>query len=404
MGKKLTYDFVKSEFEKRGYELLDKEYINAHMKMNYKCLKHPLEILSISYTHLQRGEGCKYCAKESYNKKRKLSYDEVNKAFEASGYELLDKTYLNNKTKLKYKCLKHPDKELYISYDNLLHGHGCPYCKFKSTSFPEQLIYYYFKQKFKKVYNRYKIDGIEFDIYIKDINLAIEYNGSRWHTKKNEKKDKQKLLYCQDNNIDILIIKGHTKDNFIVWVSDNSFIVPEKYNFSVFQGLIQNIVLYINNKYKIFLDGDVPKDIYKKVLININIEKNKKSILSTHPQECLDWDYVKNASLKPEFFTSSSYTKVYWKCHICSFEWKQSIRGKINYRSCKQCVPLVFYNQKPVIQYDLNNHIIKEFSSVSSAARSLNKESRTLISKCCQGKIKTAYGYIWKYKEDKGCD
>ena len=404
MGKKLTYDFVKSEFEKRGYELLDKEYINAHMKMNYKCLKHPLEILKIDYGHLKSGRGCKYCGKETYNKKRKLSYDFVKKAFEERGYELLDKKYQNSKTKLKYKCLKHPDKELYISYDNFSRGHGCPYCSFKSTSFPEQLIYYYFKQKFKNVFNRYKIDNIEFDIFIKDINLAIEYNGSRWHTSKNEQKDIQKIQYCQDNNIDFLIIKGYTTGNSISWVSDNSFMVPEKYNFEVLQSLIKNIIIYINNKYQMGLKEDVPKDIYKKVIANINLEKNKNSIFNTHPKECLDWDYNKNKNLKPELFTYSSFTKIYWKCHICGYEWYQSIRGKIHYRSCPQCETLNFYNQKSVIQYDLNDHIIKEFPSLMAAARSLDKDCCTLISRCCKGKIKTAYGYVWKYKEDKGCD
>jgi hypothetical protein len=36
--------------------------------------------------------------------------------------------YENNQIPLKYKCLKHPDKELQISLGNLKYGFGCPYC------------------------------------------------------------------------------------------------------------------------------------------------------------------------------------------------------------------------------------------------------------------------------------
>jgi hypothetical protein len=37
MPKKLTYEFVKKAFEKEGYILLDKEYVNSSSKLRYKC-------------------------------------------------------------------------------------------------------------------------------------------------------------------------------------------------------------------------------------------------------------------------------------------------------------------------------------------------------------------------------
>lgn len=33
MGKKLTYEFVKTEIEKRGYKLLSNEYVGARKKI-----------------------------------------------------------------------------------------------------------------------------------------------------------------------------------------------------------------------------------------------------------------------------------------------------------------------------------------------------------------------------------
>lgn len=57
-------------------------------------------------------------------------------------------------------------------------------------------------------------------------------------------------------------------------------------------------------------------------------------------------------------------------------------------------------NRKIVIQIDKNtNEIIAEFSATMEVKRQLGY-SQSNISKCCSGKIKSAYGFIWKYKEE----
>jgi group I intron endonuclease len=49
----------------------------------------------------------------------------------------------------------------------------------------------------------------------------------------------------------------------------------------------------------------------------------------------------------------------------------------------------------PVYQCDLEGNIIREWESIGLAAKAL-KFATTNISKCCNGKRKTAYGYTWK--------
>lgn len=49
---------------------------------------------------------------------------------------------------------------------------------------------------------------------------------------------------------------------------------------------------------------------------------------------------------------------------------------------------------KPVIGIKGNEVI--NFNSISEAGRYFNKGA-TCISKCCKGKMKSAYGYVWKY-------
>lgn len=54
-------------------------------------------------------------------------------------------------------------------------------------------------------------------------------------------------------------------------------------------------------------------------------------------------------------------------------------------------------NKKPILQFDLEENFLEEFFSINEAARILNFRNDG-ISACLRGKQKTAYGFIWKYK------
>lgn len=56
---------------------------------------------------------------------------------------------------------------------------------------------------------------------------------------------------------------------------------------------------------------------------------------------------------------------------------------------------------KPVCQYTKDGEFVKEFPSVGDAAIAIGKTNGGPdISNCCNGKLKTAYGFIWRYKGD----
>jgi hypothetical protein len=57
--KKLTLDYVKNEVSKCNYELLDKNYTKASVKLKMKCDKGHL--IAISWNNFQRGKRCKIC-------------------------------------------------------------------------------------------------------------------------------------------------------------------------------------------------------------------------------------------------------------------------------------------------------------------------------------------------------
>ena len=55
---------------------------------------------------------------------------------------------------------------------------------------------------------------------------------------------------------------------------------------------------------------------------------------------------------------------------------------------------------KPVLQFTLDNILIKEYASTHQVERELGFANGNIVN-CCNGKLKQAYGYIWKYKENK---
>lgn len=72
----------------------------------------------------------------------------------------------------------------------------------------------------------------------------------------------------------------------------------------------------------------------------------------------------------------------------------------LNYGKHNQNISLSLINNKVlsrvVKQYDLDGNFIKEWPSLSEIKRQLNYSVGNIF-KCCQGKYKQAYKYIWRY-------
>ena len=59
--------------------------------------------------------------------------------------------------------------------------------------------------------------------------------------------------------------------------------------------------------------------------------------------------------------------------------------------------PNLITKRKKVLQFDLNGELIQSYIGVNEAARQTQIDSAN-ISRCCNGKAKTAGGYVWKYE------
>lgn len=56
---------------------------------------------------------------------------------------------------------------------------------------------------------------------------------------------------------------------------------------------------------------------------------------------------------------------------------------------------------KRVAKYGLQGTLLGVYNNSKEAAASIGRKPNTSIGSCCRGEIKTAYGYIWKYADEK---
>jgi hypothetical protein len=263
--KKLTYEFVKSQFESSGYELLSTKYVSSKTKLKYKC---PEEHIGyISYDNFQHGKRCPVCAgvvKPTFEEVKafveaddttlrsleyvnnrttmefmcpkhhkysntfdnfknkgqrcpqcaglvKLTLEQVSNTFKDAGYTLLSTEYINSTTKLKYKC---PEDHIgYMTYGNFYQGKRCPKCAYKNGGSKDEKEIKDFVKGFGfeiEENDRDILGGKELDVYIPSKNLAIEYCGLYWHSEVGRGKDRKyhrnKMNICNEKGIRLITI------------------------------------------------------------------------------------------------------------------------------------------------------------------------------------------------------
>ncbi len=240
-----SYDFVKSKFIERNYELITPNYENAYQQLEYICdNKHKGTITFDGFYFSQYG--CQICS--GY---KKYNIDSVREIFKKEGYILLSDKYENSNAKLKYKCPKDHINSICLNAFNV--GNRCPDCKqSKGESsiaryFNNEQIIYETQKKFNDCKNK---QLLPFDVYVNN-QFLIEFDG-RQHFSKNDffggengfkntqQNDIIKTKYCITNKIPLLrisheeikkipeiikkfmeILKIHNKEKPLVYFSNN---------------------------------------------------------------------------------------------------------------------------------------------------------------------------------------
>lgn len=207
-NKRLSYEYVKEQFKKEGYELISTEYKNSKSKLNVKCPKG--HIFDITYGNFYSGYRCSHC----YVNKKK-TYEFVKEQIEKEGHILLSTKYENNGKKLKVKCQFGHTWD--ISYNSFYMGCRCPHCShIEGGSTPEKELLRYIKTLYsgvvvendrKTIRNYWTNRPLELDILLPDLKKAIEYGAEYYHRDDYTKwKDMMKIKQCEQKNINLIFI------------------------------------------------------------------------------------------------------------------------------------------------------------------------------------------------------
>lgn len=235
-------DQVIKEFDAKGYDLLDKEYINNQIPMSYICRKHSDKgVQKIAYGQFFRNRGCVFCGRESSASKQKYSIEQVKNIIENEYKDdcckLISDTYVDSMTQnlvIKCKCGNHFTTSL--SVFRKATKKSCEFCKQSEGAsnvqkFLEDNSYIFKKEKtFKNLKSDIEIP-LRFDFALmksKKVSCLIEYDGE-FHYKKFYKgqeferqqiHDSLKNEYCIKNNIPLIRIPYWEKDNISEILTD----------------------------------------------------------------------------------------------------------------------------------------------------------------------------------------
>ncbi len=249
-----------------------------------------------------------------------------------------DEIVMGGRQKVWWKCERGHEWQCAINArirNNKLYNR-CPTCSsYLRTSIPEKIIYYYLKKKYPKTIANYKPEWLrpkEIDIFIPELNVGIEYDGYYYHG--NSKRDIEKDNLCLAKGINLVRIREKRAKPIITNATVYTIKIDNNRDYSY----VGDALSFLSEYLRIDIDYDINRDI-DDIISMIDFIEKENCITKTNPEVLKEWDYENNEKLgiNPEFFSSGSSMKVWWKCKN-GHSYKAVISTKINQGTgCPYC-------------------------------------------------------------------
>ena len=296
------------------------------------------------------GKGCPYCSGNKVGFGNDLSScfpDLVTEwDYEKNYPDTPDQFTGGSNKKVWWKCSKSHSWQAVIHSRSA--GRSCPFCTNQSSRAEIRLLTE-IQHFFPHSQSRVKLGGREADIFVPDLNLIVEYDGSYWH-KNNEQNDIDKSLYFESLGFEVFRVREIPLElisNRSVQVSDDIFEKKSEVDkvisliLECFDSLIERNILHELQKYlqkKSFKNDDA----YRKYLSYFPAPFPEHSLEELFPNIAKDWHPTKNTPLSPRHFTGKSSAVVWWSCNQ-GHEWQAKIssrtptNAKSNGTGCPYC-------------------------------------------------------------------
>ena len=203
--KTYTIEDVKKLFDDKGWILQTTFYKNFQQKLDVICPKGHRTKKTLN-DFIGKDSGCLLCS--SVNKH---TIEKVREALEKEKYTLISTEYVGVHDKLKSICPNgHEYLLTFANFNN--HGRRCPECIGHGTSRSEKNLIEWVKNYYSSAHkiriNREGKKFFEYDIYVPELKLAIEYCGLFWHSEayKENNYHLNKLQLCNSKNIRLITI------------------------------------------------------------------------------------------------------------------------------------------------------------------------------------------------------
>ena len=200
-------------------------YKNAHNKVIITCPIHG-DFEQLALNHL-KGCGCNKCGyiKSSETKTKDLKY--YLEKFKKIHNNKYDYSFVKMKKIITIICPIHGKfKQSFLNHSN---GNGCKKCACTKSKIELELQNHIIDLDFTIITNdRDVIKPYELDIYIPELNKAIEFNGEYWHYSKKyftPGKHAKKSMLCKEKGIKLL----HIRED--LWLKDKEKMKKVIYKF-----------------------------------------------------------------------------------------------------------------------------------------------------------------------------
>jgi len=236
------------------------------------------------------------------------------------------------------------------SYSKLIYvrttGTGCQICRSGNNRISKnQLrIFCELKKVFKNIKLEHSLKKAQIDIFLEDLKLAIEYDGSRFHKyNKNILKDIKKNNLLKSIGLKVIRVRETPLK-----------LLDEEYDVKAPGTLLKKIhinpiLIKINNKFNLSNETRVKiysyvenKDFINDYDYNYYISKYPNPIKELtleykYPKIAKEWDYKRNYPFTPNNITFGIQKEFYFICGNCKSSYKIGLAARIK-RQGSQCI------------------------------------------------------------------
>jgi len=218
-------------------------------------------------------------------------------------------------------------------------GRGCRLCS-PQRSRLEVRVYSELLWIFKEARPQETLSGWECDVFLPELNAAVEVDGEFWHRDKGDI-DSEKTSEL----IDLGYFVMRVRDPGLEPITSNDIIRSQGESDCE---LVSRILDVLRDSLEIpqDLEGRIDKYVegaklrngalYRRLIKDLALPPAGKSLAELYPEVADEWHPTRNSPLTPLGVHAKSHLEVWWKCSR-EHEWPAKISNRANGRGCPLC-------------------------------------------------------------------